>query len=253
MQASQRSVRRSIMGLLLALSAIPPSWAEKLTIYGDDSYLPVIYADKVKARPAGFLVDLLKRAEAYSGDEYEVEVMPWKRAYEMARRGQAGLIGVSRTSERAALFDFSRPVYNDDIHLVVLKGKEFPFTQLSDLRGKLVGGVNGASYGDVVDKAINEGLFKMDRDVGQTSRLRKLLIGRLDAALIGNGVAGFEQVLASHPELVVHRDELVLLPVPVTRDPLHLAFAKDMNKSAAIARFDAAIARVQREAGAVKR
>lgn len=240
---------RRIRAALVALLAVAPlyAWAETLLVYGDDSYAPVIHLDKTTRKPAGFLVDLLARAQAYSGDTYVVEVMPWKRAYVMAQRAQAGLIGVSLTQDRAAQFDFSRPIYNDDIHVVVQRGREFPFQGLADLRGKLIGGVIGASYGETVDRAIAEGLFRMDRDVGQTSRLRKLLAGRLDGALVGNGLRGFEAVVRSHPELLAQRDQLVLLPVPVARDPLHLAFAKSMGKAEALARFDAAMERVLKE------
>jgi polar amino acid transport system substrate-binding protein len=241
--------RSTWIALAALLAGLPLTGrAETLSIYGDDSYAPVIYLDKASRKPAGFLVDLLRRAEAYSGDRYVIEVMPWKRAYVMAQRGQAGLIGVSFSQERATQFDFSRPIYNDDIHVVVLRGKEFPLQGLADLRGKLIGGVIGASYGETVDRAIAGGVFKVDRDVGQTSRLRKLLAGRLDGALVGNGPRGFEAVVQSHPELMAHRDELVLLPVPVTHDPLHLAFPKSMGKSDALVRFDAAMARVMSEA-----
>ncbi|MFX5494012.1 transporter substrate-binding domain-containing protein, partial [Acinetobacter baumannii] len=86
---------------------------------------PVIYAEA--GRPAGFLVDLLRRAQVYSGDEYDIQLMPWKRAYAMALRGMGGLIGVSHNSERAPLFDYSKPVYDDAIRVVVLKGQEFKF------------------------------------------------------------------------------------------------------------------------------
>ena len=37
------------------------------------------------------------------------------------------------------------------------KGKAFPFRDLPDLRGKRIGGVTGASYGERVDAAIRDG------------------------------------------------------------------------------------------------
>ncbi len=221
--------------------------AENLVVYGDDAYAPVIHL--VDGRPSGFLADLLRAAEAHSGDRYELRLVPWKRAYEMALRGQGGLIGVSATSERRERFDFSRPVYRDAIHVVVLNGREFEVRGLEDLRGRLIGGVIGASYGQTVDQAISNGLFRMDRDVGQPNRLRKLLAGRLDAALIGNGELGFEMAIDSQATLRSQRERFVMLPTPLVSDPLHLAFPKQLNQVGAIARFDAAMEKVLQQAG----
>ena len=167
-------------------------------------------------------------------------------------RADGGVAGISHTAERAKLLDFSKPIYDDDIQIVVVKGREFAYAKLEDLKGKVVGGVIGASYGETIDKAIENELFAVERDVGQVGRLRKLLAGRLDAAFIGNGDAGLQQVIDSHEELRTHRDKLVVLAVPLTRDPLHLAFAKGMNKREAIARFDAALEKL-RKSGELKK
>ncbi len=217
---------------------------ETLVVLGDDRYAPLIYTRE--AKPAGLLPAILLRAEKLSGDHYEIRLAPWKRAYAQAVDGNGGLIGVSYTTERAKVFDFSKPVYNDDIQVVTRSDRRFHFVSLADLKGKLIGGVNGASYGDEVDKAIADGVFTVERDVGQAGRLRKVLAGRLDGAFVGNGQAGLNAVVASDPELHGQRQSLVSLPSALTRDPLHLAFAKSMNKRAAIARFDAAIAALQK-------
>jgi polar amino acid transport system substrate-binding protein len=184
-----------VAGSLLALPGA--SSAERLVVFGDDRYAPVIHEEA--GRPVGFLVELLRRAQLYSGDDYDIRLMPWKRAYAQALAGQGGLIGVSLTSERQLVFDYSRPVYDDDIGIVVLRGKEFAFSEIADLKGKRVGGVAGASYGEAVDLAIKAGVFEVDRDSGQDNRLRKLLAGRVDAAFIGNGTPGFQRLLASMP------------------------------------------------------
>lgn len=234
------------MVMLLALGGT--AHAETLLVYGDDSYPPVIYS--ANGKPTGILVDMLRKVSARTGDTYEVRLFPWKRAYEHARAGHAAVVGVSKTTERLAQFDFSDAIYFDDIQIVVKKGREFPFTELSDLQGKTVGGVLGASYGDVVDAAIKDGLFKVDQDTGQKGRLHKVLLDRVDAAFIGNGTEGFDMVVRSDPELQARRAELVVLGTPLTRDPLHLAAAKSMGKKALIERFNIALREVQKAAAA---
>jgi polar amino acid transport system substrate-binding protein len=217
--------------------------ADTLKVFGDDKYPPVVHLQDGK--PAGFLVDILRRAEALTGDRYDIELVPWKRALELAKRGDGGLMGVSWTAERAEWFDYSAPLFNDDIHVVTLKSKAFKLTQLADLKGKTLGGVTGASYGDEVDRAIADGLFRVERDIGVTSRLRKLLRDHVDGALVGNGRAGFEAVLASHPELSAQRAQFVWLPTPVARDRLFLAFPKGMKQQAALARLNAALPKLE--------
>ncbi|MFO1225790.1 substrate-binding periplasmic protein [Roseateles sp.] len=232
------------LGLTLALAsasqALRAQTPARVLVYGDDAYAPVIYLQD--GRPQGFLVDVLRRVEARNtnGITFDLELMPWSRAYLLASRGKGGLIGVSRNQERDALFDFSRPIYSDDIRVVVLKGKAFPFRDLPDLRGKRIGGVTGASYGERVDAAIRDGNLVIDRDIGAASRLRKLAAGHLDAALIGNGERGLEWLLAHDPRLAEYRDRFEILPTPLTHDPLHLAFLKSMQQRSFLDAFDAA-------------
>ncbi len=230
---------RILLWCLLIMGLNGSVRAETLKIFGDEDYAPVIYLKDGK--PFGFLVDILRSAEAETGDQYMIELLPWKRAYELSRIGKGGLIGVSLTEERAEIFDFSMPVFDDFIHVVALKSHQFEFTQLSDLKGKTLGGVMGASYGEGVDRAIASGLFAVERDIGVTSRMRKLIRGRLDGALVGNGKPGFDAVMNSHPELVAARESIVWLPTPLSRDQLYLAFPKSMNQKAALKRLNAVL------------
>lgn len=244
------SLLRKTVGLLALWAALGASQAETLVVMGDHAYAPVIYFQNGK--PAGLLPAILARASALTGDHYDLRLFPWKRAYELAARGEGGVVGVSFNQERAKSFDFSRPLYDDDIQIVTLKGKTFPYASLEDLKGKTIGGVNGASYGDDIDKAIANGLFVVDRDVGQAGRLRKLLAGRLDAAFIGNGLAGFDGIVSSEEELRNNRAQFVVLPTPLTRDPLHLAFPKSMNKREVLNRFNAALEKLK-QSGELKK
>ena len=221
--------------LLIALRA----QAETLLVYGDDSYPPVVY--NRLGKPAGALVEIMGRVSALTGDTYEIRLFPWKRAYEHARQGRAAVMGISKNSERLEVFDFSDPMYFDDIQIVVKKGREFPFKQLSDLKAKTFGGVLGASYGEDVDQAVKNGLFKMDQDTDQKARLHKLLLGRLDGAFIGNGKAAFDSLVDSDPALQKQRSELVVLATPLARDPLYLAIPKSMQKKDLIERFNIAL------------
>lgn len=213
--------------------------AENLVIYGDNSYPPIIYLDHDQA--AGILPAIFARLEKDTGDTYELRLLPWKRALRNSQNGDGGITNISRTKAREKIYDFSLPIYDDDISLVVLKGHEFDFNTLKDLQGKKLGGLSGASYGEDVDQAISNGELHVERENGEQSRLLKLLAGRIDVAIIGNGIAGLEVILASDPGLAANRSQFVMLPKPLVRDPLHLAFSKAMSLQPALERFNKAL------------
>lgn len=231
--------------VLLALCVAAPAGAESLTLFADIGYPPLVYLDKASSQPAGQLVEMLSQAQALTGDRYVIELMPWVRAYQMALRGQGGLLGASRTPEREELFDFSAALMSDDIHAVTRRADGLVIRGVGDLRGRRVGAVRGVSYGPALDRAAASGQLLLERDNCQRTQLRRLLLGQLDAALVGNGALGFELQWRGHRELEARRDELQWQPVPLVRSSLHVAFHKSMGRQAALGRLDAALARLQ--------
>lgn len=238
-------MRRLLLCAWIALAAGQPAAAESLKLFADIGYPPLVYLDKGAGKPAGQLVDLLAQAEALTGDRYTVELMPWVRAYQLALRGQGGLLGATRTPEREPLFDFSAPLLSDDIHVVSLRSAGWTYRGLDDLRDKRVGGVRGTSYGAAADQAAAAGQFILQRDNCQRTQLRRLLLGQLDAALVGNGALGFELQWRGHRELAARHEELLWHPVPLARSGLHVAFPKALMHRPALDRLDAALARLQ--------
>jgi len=190
---------------------------------------------------AGILPALFTRLESMTGDHYELRLVPWTRALAQAQRGEGGITNFTYTSERAQQFDFSQPLYADDIVLVTLKSAMFPFHGLEDLKGKVLGGRVGASYGEAFDQAAAQGMFSMQRDRGEQSRLFNLLAHKADAAVIPGGALGVQLLMASHPMLYAQRSSFVILNKPLVHDPLHLAFAKSMGKQEALNRVNTAL------------
>lgn len=224
--------------LLFWLALLGSAQADTLKVFADDQYAPIAYLQD--GQPRGHLIELLRRAEALTGDRYEFELTTWKRAFELAKRGEGGLLGISYTVERTQWFDYSLPLFDDDIRVIVRKGREFPFERLEDLYGRRLSVATGASYGEAVDQALASGYIQAERDTEVSVRLRKLLSARTDAMLWGNGALGFEALLKAHAGLVKD-NELVLLPQPLLRDPLHLAFPKSLQQRAALERLNRAL------------
>ena len=218
--------------------------AETLVVFGGDNFAPSTYM--LRGEPAGNLVDILKKVSKKTGDTYQIRLYPWKRAYEYALRGDGAILGLSMTPERQELFDFSEPVYYNELQLVVAKGNEFAYNNFEDLKDRSVGGGTGVSYGPEVDQAIANGAFLLDRDSDATARLQRVLIGQLQVAIIGHGMQGLDYLVQGHPRLANRRGELSVLPKPLVRDPLYLAVTKGMQKKEALARFSRALQELQR-------
>ena len=226
--------------LFLSLLLSGTSQARELLIFGDDNYPPVIYLNS-QEQPSGVLPEALEYFRKTSDDSFTLKLYPWKRAYANAVSAKGGVIGISKTPSRELIFDFSEPIYNDNINVVVLKGHEFVFQSLKDLGGKKIGAQSGASYGSAVDAAIESKLIQVERDQSHNSRLKKLLHGRIDAAFIGNGQAGLNLLLEADPQLNKSREQFIVLPNPLSHDPLYLAFPKSMAMQSLLIRFNQAL------------
>lgn len=228
----------ALSGLLLASAA----WSVDLTIFGGDSSQPKMYLQDGKSR--GILIDILQYADQeLREDTLRIELYPWARAYRNASNGAGGIVGLSWTQERSALFDYSDPVYVDDVVIVVRKDKQFNFKELSDLQSKRIGLERGGSYGEAFEKARETGLFVVVDDGGSIERVNKLVLGRLDCALFNAGKAGFEELLRSNKALEKLGESLVVLPVPLRSDPNFLAFPKSMQMKPWLTEFNKIIKR----------
>jgi polar amino acid transport system substrate-binding protein len=233
-----------LLAALLAATAYAEHRPPEVTIYGDDNYPPVLSLD-ARGRPGGVLSIVLDHYQKKSGHRVYVHLVPWVQAYQHASNGQGGLIGLSKTPARMAIFDFSVPIYEDVINVVTRRNNSFPYRTLSDLNGKLIGVQLGASYGTEVDAAITGARFKTETSTTAQDRLKRLLLGKLDAVFIGNGALGLQRALLSDPYLAQHQAEFIALPTPLVRDRLYLGFRKDLHQQATLQTFDRIVKEMQ--------
>jgi polar amino acid transport system substrate-binding protein len=225
---NEKNGMKKFIFALLGLTCAITAWSADITVFGGDSSSPKMFMQEGK--PRGILIDILKYADQeLREDHFKIELYPWARAYRNASSGLGGIVGLSWTQERAALFDYSDPVYVDDVVIVVRKGREFSFKDMADLRGKRVGLGRGGSYGEAFEKAREAGVFTVDGDGGPVERLNKLALDRIDCALFNAGKAGFEETLRGDKGLDAMRSAFVVLAQPLRSDPNFLAFPKRMQ------------------------
>lgn len=173
---------------------------------------------------------------------YKIKLYPWKRAYLMALKGKAAIIGLSINSERLQKFDYSDPLFVGDLMIVVYKGKEFHFDKLKDLKGKVIGVGRGSSYGDAFNEAVFAKLFELHEFSNPVNALHMLRKERIDAMLIGPGKYGFKKVIAKDKSL--KEREFSILPKPLIRDSKHFAIPKSLDKKDFLIKFNAALKKI---------
>lgn len=226
-----------MLSLVLALSGFVQ--AETLTILGNHKKPPKSYVDDGEAQ--GILIDIMNYALDKLDTTGNFQLTPWSRAYNSALNGRGGIIGLSMTTERQQLFDFSDVMYYEELILVVRDDAVFDYQSIEDLRGKVVSFQRGATFGDDFEAARKD-LFIGAEDDSIEQRLLKLLNGRVDVAIIGPGVHAFNTVLSANRTLAASRDRFRILPKPFKRDPNYLGFAKSLKMDDFLLRFNQVLA-----------
>lgn len=230
----------SILLMAFLIGASPSAGLGKeIIIFGNHTKSPKIYT-ATDGTPKGVLIDIMRYIEKETGDIFHIELGPWKRSYTLMLQGKGGVIGLSKNAERLKIIDYSVPMYFDEMFIVVVKGKEFPFNSLEDLRGEKISVNLGASFGPKFEYG-KKNTFKVVEVSQQGLRLKGLLEGNVDATLVGPGRAGLDALIDKYPVLEKDRDQFVLLPIPFVRDPNYLGFAKTLNMKDYLVSFNKAL------------
>ncbi|MDM4766733.1 transporter substrate-binding domain-containing protein [Pelomonas sp. SE-A7] len=205
--------------------------------------LPVAVAPSLTPE---FVQKLLKLVAEGGGFEWQVQVVPWARALQLAELGQAIAFGVARNSHREAVFEFSETVYTNNVWLVARRDQRLSFARLEDLRGRRICVRRGTSYGDAFDAARGQ-LFQVEQVDGDLrSRVRMMLGGRCDLVPGSHrsSRAGFERRLAEGANFL---PQVEVLPTPLSSESIHFAVAREAPLAAAMARVNTGL-RTQRAA-----
>ncbi len=223
-------------GALLLLLLASPALAEPAVVCSADNLVPKSWIDGGVVR--GYAVDtavLVLRAAGYG--PVIPRALPWPQAQQEALAGHCFITHFSKTDARARVYDFSDMVVLDRIVAVVLRGSEFKFDSLTDLRGKRVGLLRAVQYGGNWSSAVP--MFISVPDDGADQRLRALVQGQIDVAIISSGATGLAFAAA---KAGLFPEQFTILQNPVEWDPNYIATAKGLLDAMAMAKINEAIA-----------
>ncbi|WP_281269700.1 substrate-binding periplasmic protein [Aestuariispira insulae] len=141
----------------------------------------------------GRATELLRVVAAKAGIEYEIRVLPWKRAYHMALHDKGVCVySTWRTEEREKLFQWIGPLALDAWSFFARKEQRLEIGSLTDTFQYNVGAVEGWGVTQYLVEQGHPSLDKVAKD--DTTNLRKLLLGRIDLWVTGRIIA--EELLA---------------------------------------------------------
>ena len=209
--------------LWLCLAAFSAHGKPVLVIYANSDGAPKHYADQ-SGSARGYAVDIAKRVVERAGFTPEVRALPWKRAQSEAALGKGIITGFSKTTARERHFWFSGPLYQDRVLLVMTRENAFSFESFGDLHTKKIGIPRGSYYSGPFDQVRDQMI--LEEDTSHLQRLKRLLAGRIDAAIFSGGVYTIDHTAR---QLGVDRRDLIISENVISYDPNYLGVPKALQ------------------------
>lgn len=138
---------------------------------------------------SGFANDLVRAAFAAAGVDVTLHVMPYARCKQMAIDGvMPACVSMSANLEKPDPVTFpATPLFVFESDYFESPNRPLNARQASELRrGTTVGVVLGYEYPESINRLSREGVIVLDYSASETINLRKVVAGRLDAAMVNH-------------------------------------------------------------------
>lgn len=171
--------------LIITLSMscfLPTAYAEKLRVF-TEVWEPYNYMNG--DTPVGLSTELVLAALKKAKIDYELEVVPWKRAlYYTAREANTGLFTITRTAARENSYKWVGPLYPQKEYFYKLKKRtDIKVSQIEDLKAYNVGVLSGGSTeATLLAKGFKIGV-NLDPVTNASTNMKKLFTDRIQFAI----------------------------------------------------------------------
>jgi len=157
----------------------------KVAVFDFPPYM-FISDDSITGPSIDVLKEAMMRVGYVENEDYQIVVYPWVRTLEMARSGDIDIIGqILRSEERFEYLDYSNEHHAVE-QMVFITQKDSDITydgNLSKMSHLTFGTILGFKYGEEFDKAISDGIVKVDPSNSPQDNIEKLILGRVDIVL----------------------------------------------------------------------
>jgi len=225
-------MKRYIFFFALALSGFLTNHADakEKIVLSTLHYPPYIIQGEGGQPPTGFDVEVVREVFKRMNMDFELEILPWKRALQHARNGATD--GVLSCSPRDA-FLVSEPISTATDALFLRNDadlSEYQITHISDLPKYpelKIGGINGYKQLQLLDELNIPYDSSSDDDIA----LKKLFAGRIDVLLTIMEFGKYRLKQLELPDLVID--------IPIRQKEYHVCFALNRKGVKALnARFN---------------
>jgi polar amino acid transport system substrate-binding protein len=235
-------MRLILLTFILAASCLGQAIAVPLSITTEHSPpSSMLGADGVTGRETDKIRELMAR----TGTAYKIDLLPWKRAYLMARDNrQTCVYSTSRTPEREALFKWVGPTDEAEWQFWGRADHAFPLKTIDDARTLRI----GTYIGDARDDYLRSRGFHVEPVSNDLVNPQKLLLKRIDLWAVGVRTGTVSQLRARWedkvvPLLVFNHVKVYLACNPSVPDEL----IDRLNAAVAEMRRDGTMSRLERK------
>jgi len=173
-----RLVSMTVIALLFACSAVLAEGIHMHAIV----YPPLVYESD--GNVYGVAPDVVRAIQAELNDTTPLMVMPWLRAYELARTdARQALFAIVRIPEREAFFKWVGPVFSEGDYFFRKRGADVQVRTLDDARKVARIAVRRDGYTHQALKS--KGFRNLDVGPSYDTSYQKLAQGRVDLVLMG--------------------------------------------------------------------
>ncbi|MBN2297275.1 MAG: transporter substrate-binding domain-containing protein [Deltaproteobacteria bacterium] len=204
------------MFLLLA----SPCHAQEVVVVTED-FPPYNYIDPNTLKITGICTEVVLAVFKELGQEPDIRVYPWVRAYQMALKEKNVLIySMKRTEQRENLFKWAGELYTPQTYFIAYAKEPFPpVSSIDELKGFRI----GVLHGGAVDRALRKNGFQNVEGVSdRIQNWKKLKMGRIDFWC--TCILSARYLVTSSGDQIEDMNT-VFLYEELSRDPLYMAFS----------------------------
>lgn len=204
--------------LFFMMVAIPSLAAETVVLtYGE---WPPYHSSKLPGKGVASII--YEEAFGFSGVKVVYECLPWKRAYEKARHGEAtGSVGWLKSGEREKFFFYSDPVMESETVFFYNRYNGFEWNEVEDAKDMRI----AIPLGDLAQKTfttvVKSGSGEIHTTRGYVQGMRMLVAGRVDL-FVCNREVGLHILKNRFPDAT----HVVVHPRPIRKGASHLIISR---------------------------